>query len=262
MLRRLLALLAIVWLPAAARALPIPVVLIGDSITAGQMSMPVGPSYASLLAASLGSGFQVSNIGCGGTSSLDWTLSQPGAICGPMLVGPNLYEGLARPLMPASFVSVLLGTNDALGFFEPAPVPPERYRDAIAELTSNLLADGAGHVLLMTPPPNFVHPLMDTLGAYRGHILELCGTPDDAVLCGPDVFSLLGPLDFGLDIHPNAFGHQKIADALEDAILAAIPEPGSAPLLALGLALAARGRRAARRRLRLRARRAGRRAAD
>lgn len=69
---RLLAALALVALPGTALAAPFTVMLLGDSITAGQVSVPAGPSFAELLDASLGPDFQVTNIGCSGASSLDW----------------------------------------------------------------------------------------------------------------------------------------------------------------------------------------------
>lgn len=233
--------LAVLSLPALAAAAPISVVLIGDSITAGVVSEPVGPPYVALLADSLGAGYAVSSIGCGGSSSIDWTISQGDVFCASTEFRlPNIYEALAVPLLPADFVAILLGTNDALGYFEPEPVSADAYRAAIEEIAGNLLADGAGQVLLMTPPPNFRNLFTNhLLGEYRDEILAACDAPEDAVLCGPDLYSLLTPSDFELDdIHPNGAGHQKIADALRDTITAtAVPEPGSGLLLGLGLAL-------------------------
>jgi lysophospholipase L1-like esterase len=235
---RLLAALALVALPGTALAAPFSVVLLGDSITFGQVSEPVGPSYAELLADSLGSDFAVTNIGCGGTSSLDWTRSRGSAICGGVsgFVLPDLYEGRALPTLPADLVTIMLGTNDAIGFFEPGIVAVEDYRDAILEIATSLLLDGADQVMLMTPPPNFVSTLPASfIVQYRAQVLDICGAPGDAILCGPDVYALLGPSDFGNSIHPNAAGNAKIASALDPAIRSAVPEPGSAALVLLGL---------------------------
>jgi lysophospholipase L1-like esterase len=243
---RLLAALALIALPGAALAAPFSVVLLGDSITLGLVSEPAGPSYAELLADSLGPDFEVTNVGCGGTASGDWTLSRGDVLCGSVgFVSPNLYEGRALPELPADLVTVLLGTNDAIGFFEPGIVAVEDYRDAVAEIAANLLLDGATQVMLMTPPPNFVSTLPQSfLVQYRAEILGLCGAPGDAILCGPDVFALLGPEDFGDSVHPNGAGNAKIASALDDAIRSVVPEPGSASLALLGLTALARARQA------------------
>lgn len=244
MLRRLLAALALA-LPGSAAAAPITVLLLGDSITEGLISDPVGPSYASLLADSLGAGFEVANLGCGGASSLDWTRSRGGVLCGSSFTVPNLYEALALPALPADLVTILLGTNDAIGFSEPERVEPSVFRAAIEELVGDLLADGARQVLLMTPPPNYRNPVTnERVSAYRNEILSLCGAPGDALLCGPDIFALLVQADFAeMNVHPNGLGQAKIASALHDAILTAVPEPRSAPLTLLGLAALAGARR-------------------
>ena len=68
--------LVLAALPAAASATPLRLVLVGDSITAGQVSAPKGPPYAELVAEALGPAFEIVNLGCGGTSSLDWTRSR------------------------------------------------------------------------------------------------------------------------------------------------------------------------------------------
>jgi lysophospholipase L1-like esterase len=239
MLRRLL----VVALFLAARsvaATPIGVVLLGDSITAGTVSAPTGPSFSTLLEDALGPDFSVTNVACGGTSALDWTLTRGNGLCAGMgFVGPTIYQARALPALPADIVTVMLGTNDAVGFFEPGRVPAATYRSAIDELVGDLLDDGADTVVLLTPPPNWSDPTaLALLGAYRDELLDVC-TSTPGVVCGPDVFALLGRSDFAPgNVHPNAQGHAKIALALEASIreLVVVPEPGTAALLALGLA--------------------------
>ena len=223
-------------LPGVGAAAPYEVVLLGDSITQGVSSAPIGPSFASLLSDSLGAGFDVINIGCGGTSSRDWSPSSGISVCvglpDPNLPA-NLYRALAVPNLPADLVVIMLGTNNAIGAFEPAPLTAEEYRAALEELVTQSLVDGASEGMLATPPPNFADPeAMPTLLAYAAEILDLCSATGDAVRCGPDILSLLQSEDFEPgQIHPDAIGHAKIADAMVDSIRLAIPELGTGAML-------------------------------
>jgi lysophospholipase L1-like esterase len=235
-------------LPGVGAAAPYEVVLLGDSITQGTSSEPIGPSFATLLADSLGAGFDVTTIGCGGASSRDWSPTSGSSVCGGLPdpnLPANLYPALAAPNLPADLVVIMLGTNDAMGAFEPAPLTSAEYRAAMEQLVTQLLFDGASEVMLATPPPNFVLPsTAPTLFAYAAQIADLCGASGDAVLCGPDVLSLLQFEDFETgQIHPNASGHAKIADAMYASILLAIPEPGTGTMLGIGLVTIARMRR-------------------
>src|SRR5262245_2974066 len=107
---RALALVLPSGLATPAEAAPLRVVLLGDSITEGYVSAPVGPAFATLLADSLGTGFEVVNLGCAGASSLDWSPGAASSPCGalpPEL--PNVYAARAAPSLPADLVVVLLG---------------------------------------------------------------------------------------------------------------------------------------------------------
>jgi lysophospholipase L1-like esterase len=144
-------------------------------------------------------------------------------MCATEIVAPSIYSARARLALPADLVVILLGTNDAAAIFEPESLSPARYRDAIRDLTLQLQLDGAARVMLMTPPQFYGGPVV-RLRHYRDEILELCSPPADSILCGPDVHTLLQLEDFAPeDPHPNAAGHAKIAEALRDAIVTALP---------------------------------------
>jgi lysophospholipase L1-like esterase len=247
--RVLLLLVALVAASPAAAA-PIRVLLIGDSITYGTgfVSGGAGPPYAELLASLLDGGYEVNNAGCGGASSLDWTLSLPGFACGGVGVLPDgLFVERALPHLPTEIASVMLGTNDAVGFFEPNPVSVEAYRYALDEIVTNLFAAGAGTAILMTPPDH-IWPdsaVRARLLGYREQVLDIC-SETSGVVCGPDVFTLLDPeLHFeGDNVHPNASGHAIIAQSLYETITT-IPEPSTALLVVCGLVVLAVKRRSA-----------------
>jgi lysophospholipase L1-like esterase len=193
--------------------------LIGDSITLGaKMGEPVGPAFPELLARRVAGSVQ--NLGCGGTSALDWLpyseLSAP-----PCRSTWWHYRDLVKPELPARIVGVLLGTNDATGFGEVdhAPVSAERYGWAITVLSGRLLSDGAGSVLLMTPPHNHVTPEEEVdlrLRSYRDEIVRICdASREDDVHCGPDLYTALGPEFFANgNLHPNGAAHAWIADQI------------------------------------------------
>lgn len=200
------------------KALAISVLLIGDSITFGTMSGNGGASYADSLAVCLGEKFKVVNAGCGGASSLDWTLTFPGTICGGVGILPDgLFSTRVLPNLPSRMAVVMLGTNDAIGYLEPQPVAVETYRLALNEIISNLQDRHVKSVVLMTPPDHaWSDPAArNRLVGYRDQVLKACSRMR-RVFCGPDVFELLDlESDFdGNSIHPNAAGHQKIAGAL------------------------------------------------
>jgi lysophospholipase L1-like esterase len=224
-----------------AAALSIRTLLIGDSITAGIVGGPPAPSYADLTAAALPANFDVLNIGQGGASVRKWL---PGFPCYPACPGPGSYfDDLVEPALPVEIVTILLGTNDALGFLIPEPTDPALYRAQLRELTDALFQGGARDLLLMTPPQLSAAAIPDIdshLQGYRNAIFGLsAGNPN--IHLGPDLYALIDPIDDfdpADNIHPNAAGHSKIADALVQAIRV-LPEPGTRVLLAIGVICAA-----------------------
>lgn len=230
--RRLAVALALLALGCGEPATPAPsapsvrVLLIGDSITAGLVSAPKGPPYATLLAELLGPDFELVKLGCGGTSSLDWTRSRGAVMCGGDYALPNLYDKLVKPALPADLATVLLGTNDAKGIQEDHHISAEEYEAALREIAGNLLADGVGQVMLLGPP-FIIHNVQAMLRImkYGDALRRVCGGME-RVVCGPDVRFLLDAEDFANgNIHPNASGHRKIAEALAEALRDLYAEP-------------------------------------
>jgi lysophospholipase L1-like esterase len=195
------------------------IVFVGDSITAGTgMPEPVGPAFPELLAQRVEG--SVENLGCGGTSALDWNprseLAYP-----PCQSTWRHYQDLVKPRLPATIVGVLLGTSDAGGYAEVdhAPVSRENYGRAITDLVRQLLRDGAGSILLMTPPHNYGaedDEVDSRLRSYRDEILRVCdATPKDDIHCGPDLYTELGRQFFvDRNFHPNGKAHAWIADEI------------------------------------------------
>lgn len=217
----------------------------GDSITYGHVSEPIGPSYATLVAGDLADTHEVVNASRGGLSAYYWA---PGVPCPIICEGADtVFDWLAAPELPAQIASVLLGTNDALGFFLPERTPVDDWEGYMRALVDGLFQGGVESVILMTSPDaNVSAEAAALLHGYSERTDEICA--DTAgVICGPDLSELLDPVaDFATnDVHPNGAGNAKIANALVGTILA-VPEPDPRGLLGLGLAsslLASDGRR-------------------
>ncbi|MCB9684230.1 MAG: SGNH/GDSL hydrolase family protein [Alphaproteobacteria bacterium] len=201
---------------------PVRVLMVGDSITEGQQSQPTDLPYYQVTANALGAAYEVVSIGCGGATSEDWVPGGPATLCGGQWWNPNVYEARATPELPVDIATIMLGTNDSTGFFEPAPIVPLDYAQNMVAVIDQLLADGAETVMLLTPPPmcSTADPAtVDRLVAYRAFDLRLCDH-HAGVVCGPDVYTLLGPADFrACDVHPNGQGHAVLGEAVADAII-------------------------------------------
>jgi lysophospholipase L1-like esterase len=170
-----------------------------------------GPGFAALVEAALRPHAQVANLGVGGSTTGDWVA--------------NLREHGA-PQAPGEVVVVLLGTNDALVLPKRAPTTRAAFRENLRALAAGY-AKGFRTVMLMTPPPApaenpFASPEWTArLAGYRDEVRAACAELE-RVVCGPDLFALLdAKADFHAgNLHPNARGHRRIADALAAALRA------------------------------------------
>ncbi len=226
--------------------MPHTVIMIGDSHTVGTVSGPPGLSFVELTTSMLGLEYEVIGAGAGGSSSLTWNPMTPCAdtfFAGACMGSGSWYDEQVKLIVGTErtnplLATVMLGTNDAIGFLVPV-TPPADYMLNIVSLTETLIADGASLVMLLSAPP------MPALGvefdvaharllSYRDLLFDYCGSTS-GVSCGPDAFTLLDrESDFSGEIHLNASGHAKLAGALHQSILS-IPEPPILGLLGVGL---------------------------
>lgn len=235
--------LLVVFSALSASALPIRVLAIGDSITKGVGASP-GLPYVNVLANQLGSDFEVINAGCNGASTFDWA-NPPFSTNLETCPISGAYELLAQPALPAEIATILLGTNDATGFYEFCSEPdadgrcvvsPSTYGSFMSSLIDRLLFDGLDRVILMKPPRlyPFGAAFNQRISDYGEQIQQICDGSME-VICGPDLLTLLHSESLFVNVHPNDIGHYMIGKALAPYVRAAVPEPGALTLLGMGL---------------------------
>ncbi len=197
------------------------IVLIGDSITQGRVAGG-GVSFADHLQA-LRPDDQIRNAGCAGSTTADWTRPvlepQSCTIAGAYLLN-------AKPQMPADLAIIMLGANDATGYYEANPIEPSAYRENLEQLIRVALSD-VGRVVLLTPTLNPVAKEAERLRlvGYRSAVLSLCGSLG-RVLCGPDIQKIVsGPSQDLAELHPSELGHRRIAQRLDDFLTELSPVP-------------------------------------
>ena len=200
----------------------------GDKYVSGKEDGQSYRSYADQLERKLAESHALTNIACPGASLLDWTREAKKTPCPPPddRAFKGLFRTLAQPELPVAIAVVLLGTNDSIGWYEPAPVTPEAFASGLDQLLAALESNGAETIVLMTPPDQPVFPEdRGRLRAYRETIRNRC-TARQHVVCGPDLFTLLdSEFDFAAgELHPNGAGHSKIATALEE-VIRQLPKP-------------------------------------
>lgn len=213
-------------------------VLVGDSLTFGIVSEPTGPPFAELIDGFLAPvGYDIVNVAVSGSSSHYWNPATPcPGLCQDGV--DNLFDDRATPELPADLAMLMLGWNDAVGFFLPERTSVDAYETNMRAILDALFDEGVGRVVLMIPPiPDTSNSIaVNLMTSYRASLYTICRSTI-GVLCGPDLQLLLDPvLHFEAgDVHPNGEGHALIAEALYEKLLA-IPEPSTGVLVALGLA--------------------------
>ncbi len=218
--RLIVIVMLIVHIPATTEASKI--VFVGDSLTKpGPLGIVSGPIFVDILRAVLPT-VEIVNRGAGGTTLVQWD--------------DNLWDLFAAPEMPTTDLAIImLGTNDAAGVF----LPVADYGSRMEGLAIRALSEGAGGVMLMTPPSSSTGSLQTPesilLEGYRDEIIRITSQVAGVEL-GPDLWSLLEhPNHFKPDgVHLSNLGHELVASALIESMVV-VPEPGLPVLIGLGL---------------------------
>jgi len=207
--------------------------MVGDSITLGG-SAPAGSQMVDLLrSGDTPLAFEALQAGFSGSSmDTDWSVNSgnPRRNC----IYGTCYQTVLEPLYPYTLVHVLLGTNDAIGYYQPGPsdVPTTEaeYKAALENFVGFVQAKDATVKVIVSKPPyraDYAIPSAtnDLIDDYADAIDEVVAA-DGLVLAGCDMRTLLDiPDDFeaGPGAHPDGSGHAKIAACLEPIIEAALP---------------------------------------
>ncbi len=221
--------------------------LVGDSITRGTIEdrqLPDGVSadcwrdlcYAALLQTSLNDAFEageipeleVVNVGIVGATSRDYDPNdhneQDYHYQGNGLFGAEQGRPLFRNIPPSRIVVIYLGTNDAVGFFEPAGVvTAEEYEAHLLDIVRTLVRHKVKYLVLVTPPIPRVWqgtPEGELMREYRQAIVRICkrfGRNEE--LCFLDLQTRY-PDSQWLEgvVHPTLAGHEFIAGEVSDHI--------------------------------------------
>lgn len=192
------------------------ILLIGDSITFGQYSGDVASSWADIITEHYKGKYTIINAGLSGSSSYDWTTSNPSVWMEPYSKQGSIFNERALSNLPADVVFVMLGTNDSVGFMKPYPTSPIGFSLNMHELFVNLVKNGAKKIVVMLPPKRFydVEDVDIRLLKYQKSILGYRHSFSEIVI-GPNFYELMTPNHFeGIDVHPNKLGYEFMANEI------------------------------------------------
>lgn len=204
MMRRLLLLLCLAALPAAAA--PRLLVTLGDSIVAGGPIIGINPSWTELLQTRrIGERFGATNAGVGG-----YTAAQTSALWTATYLGKRYTHAV-----------VLVGTNDLANGTSAAAI-----LGTLNTLVTSLLTNGIA-VAVCTVPPRGGSASWDatketqrlSLNTSIRALTTVTAVNLETALGGVgSPLALAVSLDSGDALHPNAAGHVAIADAIDAAV--------------------------------------------
>ena len=253
--------LLLLVLPAAhASASSIRVLSIGDSITFDTNTEIL---YTDVVQDLLGEGFDVVNKGIPGMDVVH--LVQGGL---PLGMDESIWDLSVVQAAPFDIVTLMLGTNCALGFNTGGTCDPTTWHDTMEQILFDLSTysafDGSPVDIILMPAPIMDYdrfgifierqPIIDAMEAYRDSVFELCGQFVNA-RCPFDLYEQTAVLGmefmFGCTfapdydpIHPcEAFHTEILGPQLAAEIVQTVPEPSTKLLFGGGVVLLAWARR-------------------
>ena len=205
----------------AALAASLHVLFVGDSISAGTGAIE-GGGFVALIAKAQPE-WTVHAAGCPGASSADWL--RAGSASGiERCATEGAFASLAAPHIDADVVHILLGTNDAIGYLEEAPIASAEFVSNVAALARRF----SGDVIVSLPPPA-PRPHggpQRRLDRYAKALRARAAAPDAPFRIGADFGDLERARLTG--VHPDGTGHAWMARRLVRTLRRLSPPPGVA----------------------------------
>ncbi len=193
---------------------PYRVLCLGDQITSGWMARApfdnyFGTSYVSLMQSRAGQHYEFVTCTVNASSSLDWIRDDV------VWEASGVVEALpAASGKVCDLATILLGMNDAIPFGESVRTPAADYVDAITQVASRLLSEGARKVLILTPIRiEAVQVVMDQFTKLYGEEMRDAESGLPTSVSVLDLYHKLDPAIHysGAVVHPNQVAHNRLA---------------------------------------------------